>query len=85
MYVGTFKVEFSQSEYVVYENDGSVCIGLTLINQSSFDYNITVEFSNVDSNTSYNGYATGMYVVVIVHMCMYNVFSHNIEYITLNA
>ena len=68
--VGTFKVNFTQPQYTVYENKGSVCIGLILISQSSCDRDITVELSNVDSNTSYNGNATGMYVVVIVHMCM---------------
>ena len=60
--VGTFKVNFTQLQYEADENNGSVCIGLNLINQSSFDHNITVEFTNVNHSTNYNGYATGKYV-----------------------
>ena len=58
MYVGTFKVDFNESEYVA--DKGIVCIGLNLISQSSFDHNITVELAIDNDSNNHTSNATGM-------------------------
>ena len=57
-HVGTFKVDFNESEYVA--DNGIVCIGLILISQSSFDHDITLELSFVNDSTNYSSNTTGM-------------------------